>query len=184
MYSLEKRDSNLDYSKRQILLVQENYKVFVPILLLLAVGLLALNIANALHNFMAVYICVAVNLVGVGFCCYVLLTLIKGNIRQRNLFALLEEKTGLPENAQALRYVSDTDDVLKQANIAWLCETESAYVLVPQLPKYKHLPFTRYDFREDFGRLTLPKGEYDVVKEGSSVCFISAQNEFKFESVQ
>lgn len=184
MYSLEKKNSNSDYPKRQILLVQESFKVFVPVSAVLCLGLLALNIANIVCNFMAVYICVIINLIGVGIICGIVLSLVKGNIRQRNLFEQLEENIK-SDNAEAriLRYVSDTDGILKKASAVCITETDSDYIILPRLPEYKHKLFTRYDFRGDFGRLVLPKSEYAVTEEESGLRFVSANNEFEFAAL-
>ena len=183
MYSLEKKDGTLDYSKRQILLVQENYRIFVPLLSILFAALLALNIANAVHNFMAVYICVVVNLVGVGVGCGVVLLLIKGNARQRSLFELMENKFVVDcISERAATYESDSVGVLQKAGQVRICETETEYVVLPLLPKYKHALFTRYDFRSDFGRLRLPKDEYgEKTDEDGDLIFTSESDEFRFK---
>ena len=178
MYSLEQKDRHKDHAKRQILSVQESYKVFVPLGVLLLTGLLALDIANAVGDFMAVYINVLVNVVGIGVECWVIRLLIRGNIRQRHLFAQLEN--GADENARVLRYVSDTDGVLRQADTVRIAETETAYIVLPQLQRYRHRLFTRYDFRNDFGRLTLPKAAYTAVEEGNGVRYVAADTQFVF----
>lgn len=183
VYSLEKKDGSLDYPKRQILLVQENYKVFVPLLLVLVIGLSVLNIFNAVRDFMAVYICVLVNAVGVGAGIGILWMLVRDNRRQRNLFAQILEKTAVAGAfVRNMRYESDTDGILKGARDVCLYDTENAYVVVPNLPQYRHRLFTRYDFRGDFGRLILPKEEYDLAEEGSAFRFLSAHGEFVFFS--
>ena len=186
MYSLEKKDGTLDYSKRQILLVQENYRIFVPLLSILFAALLALNVANAVHNFMAVYICVVVNLVGVGVGCGVVLSLIKGNARQRSLFELMENKFVVDcISERAAVYENDTDGVLKKADTVRICETETEYIVLPLLPRYRHALFTRYDFRSDFGRLTLPKAEYEeITDDENGLILFTSGNEFRFKIVQ
>ncbi len=183
MYILEKRDSNSDYGKRQILAVQEKFKVFVPALALLLSGLLALNIANVALDFMAVYVCVFIDAIGVGISIGLALSLIKGNTRQRNLFERIAEKAetaATGEESRILRYASDSDGILKRANTVRVTETENNYVILPLLPEYKHKLFTHYDFRGDFGRLILPKDEYTLLEEESNISFVSDKAEFKF----
>ena len=185
MYNLESKNRNSDYSKRQILTVQEKFKVFVPAFAVLAAGLLALNIANAVHNFMAVYVCVIVNLIGICAGCGLAVSLAKANKRQKNLFEQLAENAGTAaEQSRVLKYVSDTAGVLKRADKVRAAETESEYVISPVLPEYKHRLFTRYDFRTDFGKLTLPKSEFAVREEDGGVSFVSDDTEFKFAAVK
>lgn len=181
MYCLEKKNGNLDYTKRQILLVQESYKVLAPALFVLAAALLALNIANAVHNFMAVYLCVAVNAVGVGACVWILMQLVRGNGRQRHLFEQLREQTAVTGACeQGLCYETDTEGVLRGAQAVLVAENEQAYIVVPALPPYKHGLFTRYDFRGDFGRLTLPKQAFVRQEEDGKVQFVSGDVRFVF----
>ena len=184
MYSLEKKNSNYDYCKRQILAVQENFKVFVPLSALLLTGLLALDITNAFYNYMAVYVCVIVNIAGIAAACGITVSLIKQNRRQRNLFAQLSETADSGNVAvKVMKCVSDSSGVISRARLVRVSETEKAYIIMPQLSEYKHRLFTRYDFRGDFGRLILPKEEYAATEEENGLRFVSADCEFGFETV-
>lgn len=182
-YLLEKKDETLDYPKRQILLVQESYKVGLPFFAALCVALVALNIANAVTDFMRLYICVLIDIVGIGALVHVFLRLLRGNARQRNLFSQLREREEqYGRAAYEATYVKDTLGALSDAGRVRIYETEDAYTVLPVLPAYRHVPFTRYDFRGDFGRLTLAKAEWQLLCEQNELRILSGEDAFAFDN--
>ncbi|MDE6397914.1 MAG: hypothetical protein K2L51_01180, partial [Clostridiales bacterium] len=127
------------------------------------------------------YICVLIDIVGIGALLYVLLRLVRGNARQRNLFAQLCEKQESAGNAiYEATYRQDTESVLSGAGRVRIYETAQAYTVLPALPSYRHVPFTRYDFRGDFGRLTLPKDQWQPVCEQGELRILSGEYAFVF----
>lgn len=181
MYKFEKRDESSDYTKRQILLTQENFKVLLPAMVLLSIALIALNAANFAHEFMAIYINVLINVVGVAAVAMIAVRLSKENSRQRDLFEFLRQKrsAGAGEKIRA-RYLGDTDGILKGVRQVDITETESEFVMTAALPEYKHSPFTAYDFRGDFVRLVLPKSDYRKESAGGKITLSGEGRAFEF----
>lgn len=178
-YEFQKKDGNSDYTKRQILLIQESYKLFLPLGAGLVSALLALNIANAIKNFMALYFILPINAVGLFVAVMIVLRLIRGNLRQQFLFEQLSVKeTG--EKIFVADYVSDTNEVLKGAQRVSVYESDNAYTVLPQLNEYKPALFTEYDFKSDFGRLIFDKEQCGITLSGGELRLRSDGEEFVF----
>lgn len=183
MYRLEKKDESADYTKRQILLVQEEYKIMLPALVLLVAALVALDAANIVHEFMALYVNVLVNIIGVCAALWLASKMLSDNRHQRELFEFLGVRQGIGSGELTrARYLGDTDGVLKGAGRVNIVETESAIVVTAALPGYRHVPFTSYDFSADFGRLVLPRSEFAAERCCGGVTIRGEGREFRFEA--
>ena len=184
MYELSKKNSNLDYAKKEILLIQENLKVFFPLLLILFAALAVINVTHAVFGYLPLYLFVVIDIIGIGTLVGLLIKSIGSKKRQKNLFEQLSDAISVEGAAyNSMSVVQSSVEAVCGGARVKVYDTPEAYVVLPDLPSYSGGLFTRYDFRGDFGRLTLAKSEYEKVESGSTVHFVSASGEFTFASV-
>lgn len=174
----EEKQKVLEYQKRRILEVQEKYKVFFPVFLVLGALLILLGIFNGRDNFLPSYISLLITVVGVIAELYLFISLIKGNIEQARAFGQLKKAvTADGAEGTPARYMGNE---LKGAEMVMIFDCESEFVVMPLFDKYLHKLFTDYDFRWDFGKYIFPKKEFAMIREESFI-ILKGDGEYKFE---
>ncbi len=176
-FILEEKDIKSDYSKRQIVYAQESVKLILPLFCVICAVLLVLDITDAVYDYLPVYLAVVINLAGLIAVFVFGRSLVKGNIRQRELFEGLK-KLYSEEGAKeySAEYESNDAGVTVNAKKVAVFESEDKIVVLPKLPEYEHRFFTRYDFTGDFGKMVFPKPEFSL-NSVDGVLNIKSKNE-------
>lgn len=167
-YQYEERNSKLDFTKKQILTRQENFKILLPFLLAVVIGGTILNVYNALEPFMSTYLTVLVDVVLCAAAVWIAYYLAAADIHNRADLRALHESVyaGLSDVYERYVYLSDSRSLLKgRAKTVRYYPRERT--LVPELPNYRHRVWNDYDFKCDFGRLRFP--EAASVLDGGTV---------------
>ena len=152
---------------RQILVVQENFKLFTVLLGVFSLVMLPLDIANACTGGVALWLSVLLNVLwGCAVCGYVAYVLV-ASARKRAYF----EKIGaLAYGELTAPYrvftVEEAPAPLRAGERIRLYDNGAHYTIVCDgLDAYNMQFWTRYDFRRDFGAIHLEKTDF-TFREG------------------
>ena len=162
------------FYKRQILILQENFKLFAVILGAYTLVMLPLNIANACTGGVALWLSVLLNVIWIGgigaFIAYVLV----GSRKKRAYFARIGE---LAYGALGGRFtsctVAEAPAPLQAGERVRLYEDEDRYILVCDgLDRCGMEFWSKYNFKRDFGAVYLEKTGVAVREQADEVGFV------------
>lgn len=160
----EKAHGKTGYYKREILILQENFKLFSVLFGVLSLIMLPLDIADACTGSVTLWVVILLNVIwlacGIAFAVYVL----RGAAKKCAYFKKIGE---LAYSALGTQYLRCTvcEDVfpLKKGERVRLYEQEERYVIVCDgLDTYGAEFWSRYDFRRDFGAVYLTKDAFHL----------------------
>lgn len=166
------------FYKKQILVIQENIKLFTVIIGLVTLVMLILNIVNACTGGIGFGWVIFLNtlwiaLVG-GFVVYMLI----GAKRKRDSFEKLDEMTyGDFKGDYMLCVIDNAEEPLVKGSVVRLYENEKFYYLVSDgVRKNRNGYWTKYNFKQDFGTLWLDKAAFQR-SEQEGIIVLDGENE-------
>lgn len=166
------------FYKKRILVFQENCKLFTILVGAFTLIMLILNIVNACTGGVGFGWAIFLNVIWLaccgGFIAYVLL----GARQKLKAFWKIDEIAfGDFESEYALCEIVEATEALTKGNVVRLYETVDCYCLVSDGVQEKRNGFwTKYNFKEDFGRLYLDKAVFRRTEQ-DGIIVLEAESE-------
>ncbi len=171
------------YYKRRILVIQENFKLFSVIAGVLTLIVLPINVVNIATGGVSLGVNVAVNSIWLGFLAFYLTYLVLGEIYKKKYFKVIGKTLYSFDNLIGDRcLVVNGENFIKNNELVKVYDEQNDYVVVAYgIDQIGSRLWTKYDFKRDFGVMSLSKSEYVLEKDGSTLTVYNKEKKFIFE---